>query len=133
MAILLNLSLIKVKLKEKHGCLNASHSDYERNQEIHNSDTEFYYHTDVKIDFSQNRWYWNSTKKSVMETSWDNRDYLLADFPFMQDVIALNIYSDKILYYNFVSLNPIADRLSVNSGKKSKTRDIRRFFRHKKI
>ena len=105
-------------------------------RELPNSD-EFYYHTDVKIDFTKKLWYWNSTnegrephtveseldsplvrptrfvrrlgpwisEKVVKETSWDNVDLHQSDFPYMLDAVAVNIYSDKVLYHIFVSFD----------------------------
>ena len=68
------------------------------------TEEEFYYHTDVQIDFQKNVWYWNSTKDEVKQEYWDNIDYFQTNFPYMQDAVALNIYSDKVLYRIFVSL-----------------------------
>ena len=102
-----SVSLIQVMLEEKQDILNGSYSDYERDKTLPKKVPEFYYHTDVKIDFSQKRWYWNSTKEAVKETSWDNVDYFQSDFPWMQDAVALDIYSDKVLFHVFVSYNVI--------------------------
>ena len=67
------------------------------------SKDEFYYHTDIQIDFKNKLWYWNATKNEVEENYWDNIDYFQTNFPYMQDAVALNIYSDKVLYRIFVS------------------------------
>ena len=64
---------------------------------------EFFYHTDVRIDFKRNLWYWNSTNEVVERSSWDNTDYFQSYYPYMQDAVALNIYTDKVLYRIFVS------------------------------
>lgn len=64
---------------------------------------EFFYHTDVRIDFKRNLWYWNSTNEVVDRNSWDNTDSFQSYYPYMQDAVALNIYTDKVLYRIFVS------------------------------
>ena len=46
-----------------------------------------------------------SLKKVVKETSWDNVDFHQSDFPYMLDAVAVNIYSDKVLYRIFVSFD----------------------------
>ena len=102
-----SVSLMQVMLEEKQDILNGSYSDYERDKTLPKKVPEFYYHTDVKINFAQKRWYWNSTKEAVKETSWDNVDYFQSDFPWMQDAVALDIYSDKVLFHVFVSFRSI--------------------------
>ena len=52
-------------------------------------------------------WYWTYTKEIVERSAWDNIDYMQTDFPYMQDAVALNIYTHKVLYRIFVSSNMV--------------------------
>ena len=85
---------------------NQTHSENPRNTSllhINSSEIdEFYYHTDVRIDFKRKLWLWNSTNEVVKPNAWDSIDYFQF-FPYMQDAVALNIYADKVLYRIFVS------------------------------
>ena len=77
---------------------------HDGNHSVNSSEIdEFFYHTDVRIDFKRNFWYWNSTNEIVERSSWDNTDYFQSYYPYMQDAVALNMYTDKVLYRIFVS------------------------------
>ena len=89
--------------KYKSGELNVTHSKYERHINNDEIQTDFFYHTDIEIDFHKSLWYWNSTHETVEDTDWDNIDYFESDYPYMQDAVAINIYADSLMYRVFVS------------------------------
>lgn len=62
-----------------------------------------FYFTDVRHDFEENRWFWNSTGESVKNSSWDNQNEFESHYPFMQDAAAYLVSTDGIHLGVFVS------------------------------
>ena len=63
-----------------------------------------FYFTDVRHDFKENRWFWNSTGEDVKNSSWDNQNEFESYYPFMQDAAAYSVSTDKIHLGVFVSI-----------------------------
>ena len=72
---------------------------------LESTDLEMFYFTDVKHDFKEKRWFWNSTGETVLNSSWDNQNEFESHYPFMQDAAAYMISNEGNQLGVFVSFH----------------------------
>ena len=75
---------------------------------------EMFYFTDIKHDFKEKRWFWNSTGETVLNSSWDNQNQFESHYPFMQDAAAYMITNEGNQLGVFVSC-PLFDEVQIKT------------------